>query len=1167
MKSYLSKLGVLLFGAMFAVAACQDYDEDIRLVESELTADINELSSKLDAAIADLEGKADKADLEAALEAIEEAEDAIGRLEAADTDLQNQINTALAEVQGHIETLYANDELLTNNLNDLAGKVTSNEAKIAAVETELAAVKAQVETLIGKVAANEEAIAALQQADKDLQAAIKAEEAAREQAIEAAKTALTAYVDAEIEKVEALIDAETKAREAADAKLREDFAKADADLKAELKALIDANTTEIQKLDKALKDLEARVATLEGDVEAVKNAIKEIKDELAKVVESVNTIISRVQSLVYVPEYDDAKATLNFAKVVSLSKVTGAEEIAYVPGKSSLRFKVNSTVASTAADIVAAYELDSTILSFDLENAQVRSVEEGASLEIVGVSVDDEGYLVVDVLAQDFNPAFYQKTMSYSAALVLAQEEEMNNVASEFTVFVPTQEPDQLNLVVKYTKGENENDILYNMWNVDLRWYGYVNTQLVPSHETDKVLMTTPSTPYITVVGDTEFYTEETLYKEYGYQVEITSTNFVTSFDKDGKSDLNPALTDISWENEVVKWNEENYVVTGADAAGTAREVNLTSYEEADKAKYDSRVGSYLEVVDAYYFAGQKIAVADKIEIAKNLVYVNFEAVTYDWTLQRALDLRAADGTPYAESIVLNDVSYDNIYDLNPIFTPGNIKDTKVTLNDAAHHNFFFLSDIKAPKAATGTPGTADVRIGKGYQFAAADADKPNTYKVVWQTVLSESTDAIITLTVTLGKYPEAVVVESEVDLDLITEGTDANNFKGFDTLVADAYAELTPELAGFAEDAKVNDLMYAALVDAANTVVNEPNAQNLNLVVDTNADKSFVVLYMNQIDDKANVLPTYTFKRDIETWFGVPFQFVVTATPKLPKVELVRSTEYAYATETEDVYKVNLKAGIDDVTGLYTVKQSDLAFYLNVIGEANVAQSVTFAVLDGAKSTISNNTTKLTVLDTPISNPLVGDITAYLAKNNSILTWMDSGIQIKVKATLWAGAYPVDYATLELNVEDPLTFTAENITVDRLIKDDTVVKVYQNFKLTSTVEEHANIPNLLDVTKDSLADILTADAVVAYGTTIKVQKVSVYEKLGENEADKVLYDESKYEWNETTGILTLKKDDAAVLINPIEAHIKVTFSHNVHGTSEACPVTKDIFVTFQQPK
>ena len=99
MKSYLSKIGALLFGAMFAVAACQDYDEDIRLVESELTADINELSSKLDAAIADLEGKADKADLEAALEAIEEAEDAIGRLEAADTDLQNQINTALAELE------------------------------------------------------------------------------------------------------------------------------------------------------------------------------------------------------------------------------------------------------------------------------------------------------------------------------------------------------------------------------------------------------------------------------------------------------------------------------------------------------------------------------------------------------------------------------------------------------------------------------------------------------------------------------------------------------------------------------------------------------------------------------------------------------------------------------------------------------------------------------------------------------------------------------------------------------------------------------------------------------------------------------------------------------------------------------------------------------------
>ena len=76
-----------------------------------------------------------------------------------------------------------------------------------------------------------------------------------------------------------------------------------------------------------------------------------------------------------------------------------------------------------------------------------------------------------------------------------------------------------------------------------------------------------------------------------------------------------------------------------------------------------------------------------------------------------------------------------------------------------------------------------------------------------------------------------------------------------------------------------------------------------------------------------------------------------------------------------------------------------------------------------------------------------------------------------------------------------------------------------------------------------------------------------MYEKVGEGENDKVLYDSSKYVWEPEKGILTLKQDDAAELLNPIVAQIRVTFTHNVHGASDACSETKDIFVTFQQTK
>ena len=460
------------------------------------------------------------------------------------------------------------------------------------------------------------------------------------------------------------------------------------------------------------------------------------------------------------------------------------------------------------------------------------------------------------------------------------------------------------------------------------------------------------------------------------------------------------------------------------------------------------------------------------------------------------------------------------------------------------------------------------VVIKPGYEFAAATAETANKYVKVWKSELSETTDAIVTVTVVLGNYPGLVTVESEVELELVAGKT---WFDGKDALIEDAYAEFGADNAGFAEDAKVNDLMFAALTDEANTIVNDPNSlYNMNFVVNENVDDSWVRLYETQIEDNANVAESYVFTRDITTWFGVPFKFIVTGKPQLPEVELVRSTEYASATDTEKVYAVQLDARVvDDV---YTVKQSDLAYYLNTIGEADDTQRVTFAVVEG-NAEIANKTVNVEPLEDPISNPLVGaDITAYLQKEQAILTWKDKGTQVKVKATLWAGAYPVDYATLILTVEDPIKFSAKNITKERVVEGVTVAKVFEGFELYSTAKAADGTPafaktNLVNTAAGDLTSILPADVVDAFGIKITTEMVTMYEKVGEGENDKVLYDSSKYVWEPEKGILTLKQDDAAELLNPIVAQIRVTFTHNVHGASEACSETKDIFVTFQQTK
>ena len=169
MKSYLSKLGVLLFGAMFAVAACQDYDEDIRKVNDELNTELTDLTSKLDAAIAELEGKhnADIEALQSDLEDLEgKIEDAKTALTAAYTaadaalktelegELEEQINAAVAQVEEVVAAYKAADAELNTKIeaakqaaqDALDQKAQVLEGQIDGVKKDVAAVYTYIET-------------------------------------------------------------------------------------------------------------------------------------------------------------------------------------------------------------------------------------------------------------------------------------------------------------------------------------------------------------------------------------------------------------------------------------------------------------------------------------------------------------------------------------------------------------------------------------------------------------------------------------------------------------------------------------------------------------------------------------------------------------------------------------------------------------------------------------------------------------------------------------------------------------------------------------------------------------------------------------------------------------------------------------------------------------
>ena len=1135
---------------------------------------------------------------------------------------------------------------------ELEDHIEVYEQKVAQLEAAIAANDGEIKKLQVRAAALETAVTALEKlhaADmqktndtlKALQDAIESEKSARKKAdeelasaIEAANkeidklknettelnfkveylTAYAAQLQAYVDENAAAIKANASAIEtiqkvnADQDKAIEELGKQIATLRKELETYY-ALKTDVTTTKEELNKLSAKVAQLEKDVMAKINDLnarvnqntedlKKAIEAIAGLTEDVNTIAARVQSLVYVPEYNDAKATINYG-IAPYITAEQKVETTIVPAKSVLRYKVNSTSETAVDDIVRAFAQDPSILTYDLEKVKLRSA--APELKVASVRKDEQGYLEVTALANNFSKDFFyvtltkevqtalkqhitanhpiinglfdlifgkdwgkveittvqEPTTSYSAALVLAQADKKNNVASEFTNLIPAKKYDVLGLAVKYAVNNDpvvvEAEFSNKAADKEVAQHHYI-----PTRDTEAKVHTLASEAVIKVYGVDGYFTPEQLYDQKGYKVQIDKTHQVVAYNSIHKVDATGESAP-AWNTDMVSLSDTDpkFIVSDVTckAHGTSRQVSLTGYEEEDEINYPNRVYSYLQVVDAYHFAGQCVAVADQINITKNLVYINFAPKTYDWTLAKAISLRGDDEnkTAYAKPIVLEDVAYDNIYNLNSLLTDATAT-TTVKLNGANNAASFVLSDITGPVAGeNGKAGTADITIS-GYEFAAAKAESDNNYVVTIKTVIDDKTDAIITIPVTLGKYPQDVTVESSVELYLV-DGQ--NYFDGKDALVNDAYL-MFAEFTGFAADAKVNDLMFAALTDGNNAVENVGTtvAENINFLVETNVDNSYVRLTEAQVKDKANVAAEYTFERNIKTWFGVPFKFIVKAHPHLPQIGLVRSTEYASDSTVEGVdYSVNLHARV--IENKYTVVNSDLAYYLNVIGkDASTSQAVTFNVLDDAKSTIADSTVGLDVLETPVVNPVTGTITAYLDKDEAILTWKENGTRVKVKATLWAGAYPVDTKVVELIVVDPLTFQAVNPEDgQRVAEKETTIYVYENFVLTSTAKNQsgklAHPGNLIDKSKKTLQAAISEDAKTAYGVEITLKMLTVVERMPDG--SEVLYDASKYSWNETTGVLTLHADDAAELINPIVAKIRVNYKHGVHAESDNC--------------
>ena len=555
MKSNLSKFcKTLLLGAAFAVVGCTDYDEDIRKVNDDLTSSvaslektISDLETKLKSEYA-LKSEVDqfKSDLEksindkiadvntsiAALDqavkqnaedikkAVSDAQKAVAEANAAIKNLQDT-KADKTEVDKMKKDLEAKITALEDALGTLGDSVEENKNDIARIDVALTALNATVDGIAKRldvletsVEQNTKDIAALLADCKELKNRMdKAENdiEANRQAIEAEVqarildiTALQATVDARYAEYQAHVEAYNKKiaeLEQEDADLRDaidqlnklvaDHSDAIDALQAEdsrLAGLIDDLQGEIDALQVVIKRIDGEIENITGNIDSIDSRLKKIEDILK----------NRVQSLVYVPDYNDGKATVNVLNIGT------ADEPAYIEGTSTLTYKVNpSELASVLAQ-------GTDVFSFDVIGVKTRAA--APEINIIGAKADDtKGTITFTVETRNFVDEFSSGpksgTQSYSAALVLKKDENYDNISSEYTNLVPAVEAAEMKIYDR-----NDKDITGMLCAEEILEFPYTKRDSLVALEGHKLVF---------VIGGKVI--EQSEMEENGYDVEVLS--------------------------------------------------------------------------------------------------------------------------------------------------------------------------------------------------------------------------------------------------------------------------------------------------------------------------------------------------------------------------------------------------------------------------------------------------------------------------------------------------------------------------------------------------------------------------------------------------------------------------------------------------------------------
>ena len=637
----------------------------------------------------------------------------------------------------------------------------------------------------------------------------------------------------------------------------------DAALKAHIAAYEAFKATlqeKIAQYDMAITNHETAIETLKNDVEGIEGVIEQLKEEdillgksitdlqealsaallihnedmaevnsliegLASQIEAtqqtltmlnnlVQDIWGRVQSIVFVPEYNDHKGTIDFAIVRVDPNAENSTDL-YVPAISVLTYKVNAEDASKVASTIALQYAEN--LSMEVKEVKVRSTETeapAAALEIVDVTAKDE-YLLVSVVAKNFKPEFFEGRNIYSTSLLLYDGN--NDRATEFTNLVAAQTAEFTPVIVD---GENKEYTLEPN-----------ETHLLPYDKADTTVV---------ILKDNKL-----AFKDAAGN--LVKDEVVAQYDLNVERVLKSGNT--TWGESV-----EGSVKAEAAADGSIRrlytidfnvEENDFTFTLGDKFTKEDK-GREFDFNVVYNVNGIEVAADSKVRLTNKLISYDVPAVVVPWTMGLADSLRVVlnDASVLYRNELVRNAAYtvpENFegYSLYSIVQTGETLKREVTVNGQLATNVDIQASIADEFVTLRLIPTAE----NGYAFPAYDAENDyNEYKITWVKE-HESVTATITATLLLGKQPAPVAVDCGHAI-LTIDGE--NPFYAAEVNFLDAaYAEFDEalqatgvEFLGYADEATAKAAFKAALENTSASVsevntVKVGGAKGDNLVLD----------------------------------------------------------------------------------------------------------------------------------------------------------------------------------------------------------------------------------------------------------------------------------------------------------------------------------------------